>query len=130
MTQTELTIRCECGTDYLDIDLYLELDEEDSYMTFSSRYGQRQSWRERFKAVWLILRGKGYAFNEVILDPVKLTQIRDFLSINLEPQYALEQSQAKMRADLTHVHEWVPAANDVIKSGYICFPCGSIKASA
>lgn len=79
---TDLTIRCECGTDYLDIDLFLDLDDE-SYMSFSSRFGHRRSWRQRFKAVWLILRGKSYYFNEIILDRKKMEQIQQFLYENL-----------------------------------------------
>jgi len=108
--KTELTIRCACGVEHLDIDLFLEMDEEDSYMSFSSIFGPRRSWRERFKVVWLILRGKSYQFNELVLDPDKLTQIRDFLTDNLPG----------------HVHKWENALGDV-NQGQICFECGTIK---
>lgn len=125
--KTELTLRCACGVEHLDIDLYLELDEEDSYMSFSSTFGPRRTWRERFKAVWLILRGKSYYFNEIILDPDKLTQIRDFLITNLAgPTQYLIQTQAEIRADPLHVHKWEKVLNDVAK-GHICFECGAIK---
>lgn len=126
--KTELTLRCACGVEHLDIDLFLELDEEDSYMSFSSIFGPRRSWRERFKAVWLILRGKNHYFNEIVLDPDKLTELRDFLIVNTTDGGRSGRSQAEIRADLTHVHKWEPALNDVVTSGYICFECGSIKA--
>lgn len=97
--KTELTLRCACGVEHLDIDLYLELDEEDSYMSFSSIFGPRRSWRERFKAVWLILRGKNHYFNEIVLDPDKLTELRDFLIVNTTDGGRGGRSQAEIRAD-------------------------------
>ena len=83
-TETTLTLRCECMYEHLDIDLFLDLDDT-AYMSFSSRWGADRAWRERAKAIWMIFRGKSYYFSEVVLDTAKLTQIRDFLSDNLDP---------------------------------------------
>ncbi len=83
MTDTTLTIRCDCHGEHLDIDLYLDMDDE-SYFSFSSRFtGPHRPWRERFRAVWLILRGKSYYFDELILDRKKLEQLQQFLYENL-----------------------------------------------
>lgn len=95
--KTDLTIRCACGVEHLDIDLFLDMDEEDGYMSFSSIFGPRRSWRERFKVVWLILRGKSYYFDELMLDREKLTQLRDFLTENLSSNKDMTTVQKVLR---------------------------------
>jgi hypothetical protein len=70
-------------SEHLDVDLFLDLDDT-AYLSFSSKWASNRTWRQRFKAVWLILRGKSYYFSELVLDSAKLTQLRDFLTENLE----------------------------------------------
>ncbi len=123
---TTLTLRCECGSEHIDIDLYMDFDEEDGYLSFSSKwFGPHRPWRERFRAVWLILRGKSYYFDELIFNRDKVEQLRDFLTENLGDQH---RSQAEIRVDPNHSHSWQPVLNDVV-NGYICFPCGAIKSA-
>jgi hypothetical protein len=84
----ELLLRCDCGVEHLDFDVWFrpgieravftdpELDE--GYMTVSTEWRDDRRWRDRVRLAAQILRGRSYLLNSVILSPESVTKLRDF----------------------------------------------------
>jgi hypothetical protein len=75
----EITLRCDCGAHYLDLDIY---KDEDSFLVFTARYPDN-SWRARLHTIWDILRGQSHLLNEVFLKPGDVDRLRMFLGTNV-----------------------------------------------
>lgn len=69
---------CDCGVETVNIDLTVDLDEE-GYVSFSTWWNQNRPWRERFRVIWAIVRGKSHYFDEVILDAEDVVRLKDYL---------------------------------------------------
>lgn len=94
----ELLLKCNCGVEHLDIDLWFTTNLADlrvkdkearkpdaqgryydeGYLTVTQGYGWNQPWRDRLKAAWQLLRGREYVLSSVILTPEQHEQIREF----------------------------------------------------
>jgi hypothetical protein len=75
-----LVLRCSCGTEYLDIDLFVDADDFDGYINFICRYGPHRRLRERLRAALKILTGQEHIFHEVILTRDDAEKVRDYLA--------------------------------------------------
>jgi hypothetical protein len=77
MADNTITLRCACMDEHLDIDLYLEFEDEPAaYLTISTAWNREKRWR----TIWDILRGREHYFNAVILTPADVTKMADFLA--------------------------------------------------
>lgn len=76
---TSLLLRCDCSYETVAIDLYFDV-EDDGYVSISPYWNQGRYWRERWRAAWMILRGKEYYFGSVILKREDVTTMADFLA--------------------------------------------------
>lgn len=74
-----LFLRCDCSYETISIDLYLDQDD-DGFLSVSPYWNQERYWKERLRAVWLILRGKEFYFGSVILKEGDVTAMADFLA--------------------------------------------------
>lgn len=100
----ELWLRCDCGVEHLDIDLWFTTNAADfrigdidrlralnggngrwfdeGYLTVTQGYGWNQPWRDRIKAAWQLIRGREYILSSVILKPADHEKIRAFFGGN------------------------------------------------
>lgn len=74
-----ITLRCACGSEHLDVDLWVEEDDiSESYLTISTRMPPYRWRRNRLGACWEILRGREHYFSEVVLQPVDVAALSEF----------------------------------------------------
>lgn len=92
----ELLLRCDCGVEHMDIDLWFTADSaglrnvdregefvlfnefDEGYLSVHQAWGNNQPWRDRAKAIWALLRGREYLISSVIFNPEDHKQIREF----------------------------------------------------
>jgi hypothetical protein len=82
----ELLLRCDCGLERLDVEVWLKpgilgapkSEIEAGYLTVSLLYQDAPGLSDRLKAAWALLRRRGYLANEVILKPDDVARLRDF----------------------------------------------------
>ena len=79
-----LILRCACGVETLDIDLLIEKNHLEGYLTFAHWWDQNRTWRERLVACWTILRGKSHYFDAIELDREDLQRVHDYLAMHLQ----------------------------------------------
>lgn len=78
--EDSLTLRCDCFEETISIDLYLEMEDDDSFLSISPMWNAGRYWRERWRAAWAILRGKESYFAGVVLKRSDVTSLADFLA--------------------------------------------------
>ena len=69
----------------MDIHLVVEPDEDfEGYITFATWWNQNRTWRERFRVVWTILRGKSHYFDAILLDEHDTIRVYEYLGAHLD----------------------------------------------
>lgn len=94
MSDRELILRCDCGVEHVDIDLYftkdvIDLNEaaavkrevfEEGYLTIQDWRDGCPNWRNRIKSAWDALRGRDHLLQSVILKPQDRERLAEFFS--------------------------------------------------
>jgi hypothetical protein len=81
MADRTLLLRCECTYETIAIDINFDFEfPDENYLSISPYWNQGRYWKERFKAAWLILRGKEFYFGSAILKEKDVTTMADFLA--------------------------------------------------
>jgi hypothetical protein len=82
-----LTIPCDCGYEVIRLDLKFAHDEDGFVaLTVLTPHGDQWTRRERFKAIWRMLRGKTYTFSEVLIRPEEYNRFHLLLGDQLLPE--------------------------------------------
>lgn len=92
MADREIVLRCDCGVEHIDVDLYFtrdsvgatatEMGEEfdEGYLTISHFRSACPAWRERLRSAWAALCGRDYRLGEVVLKPADCAALQRFFA--------------------------------------------------
>ena len=94
MSDRELLLRCHCGSEHVDIDLYFTRDSMDwnekgavehgyfdeGYLTIQGWREGCPQWRDRVKSAWAAMRGRDYLLQSVILNPQDHARLEAFFT--------------------------------------------------
>lgn len=77
----ELLLRCDCGVEHMDIDIWIQPAPApvEGYLSFTTKFGGH-SLRQRLLGCWTLLRGREYLLNELLLTPDSTKRLREFFA--------------------------------------------------